>query len=259
MIAVTTLDFLTAALALFTLLLVGATVYMGKEMRATRKLNVQPELALDLTMISKMVAAPAITNIGAGAALDVDLRIEFVPVGSGAAVMRGWRTRLIVAGERHVFMPPLTPDGQAPQYEDFARSFQTVRVIGSHRDRLGTRHELRQEVSDIAAVQRLGAEAMHLYEGASFDRAAADLGKPLNRIAEVLSASAKRAAELSTPRPPTLARAKDRLRRFVGLPQTSESGFVEDVWWGPQARQREARRQSVARFWVGRVVQRWLA
>jgi hypothetical protein len=36
-IAVTTLDFLTAALALFTLLLVGATVYMGKEMRATRK------------------------------------------------------------------------------------------------------------------------------------------------------------------------------------------------------------------------------
>jgi hypothetical protein len=35
---------LAAALALFTLLLFGATVYMGKERRATRKLNVQPEL-----------------------------------------------------------------------------------------------------------------------------------------------------------------------------------------------------------------------
>lgn len=60
----TTLDFLTAALAVFTLLLFGATVYMGKEMRATRRLSIQPQLVLALTMISMMVAAPALRTSG---------------------------------------------------------------------------------------------------------------------------------------------------------------------------------------------------
>lgn len=79
--SLTTLDYLTGGLALFTLLLVAATFYMGREMTKTRRLSAQPQLALHITMIGKMVAAPALTNIGAGAAVGVDLRLVFVPAG----------------------------------------------------------------------------------------------------------------------------------------------------------------------------------
>lgn len=253
-----TLDLLTAALVVFTALLFAATVYMGKEMRATRQLAIQPQLVLSLTMISKMVAAPVLTNIGAGAAVDVNLKLVYVPTAGGDDVARGWRTRLIVPGERHVFMPPLTTSGQAPTFANFAERYQSMRVVGSFRDRFGVEHQLDEAVDDLPAVQRLGAEAMHLYEGDALDRAAESLREPLAAIAQsadVLAHQVGQRAE-QVPRQVRLRRAA---RHAVGLPDVTESGFVADESWGQEGRDRDARRQRVAKFRIGRAAQRWLA
>lgn len=253
-----TLELLTAALAMFTLLLVLATVYMGKEMRATRRLAIQPQLVLDLTMISKMVAAPVLTNIGAGAAVDVDLKLVFVPTPGAKDVARAWRTRLIVPGERHVFMPPLTAQGEAPSFATFAERYESIRVVGSFRDRFGAKQEFDERVDDLPAVQQLGAEAMHLYEGDAFDRAAKSLSEPLTNIAQSLQVLTRH-SEQRKHRISRQARLRRAVRHAVGLPDVTESGFVAEQWWGPEGRDREQRRQRVAKFWIGRAAQRWLA
>jgi len=255
---VTTLDLLTGALAVFTLLLFGATVYMGKEMRATRRLSIQPQLVLALTMISKMVAAPALTNIGSGPAVDVELKIVYTPTADDDDVTRGWSTRLIVPGKRHVFMPPLNAHGQAPGFEEFAGAYRAIRVVGTYRDRFGAEHELEEHVSDVAAAQRLGAEAMHLFEADAVERAADQLNEPLKKVAQSLERLAGQ-AEQTNGRAPALARLRRAARHLVGLPDIAASGFVADVWWGPESHAREQRRKRVARLWIGRLVQRWLA
>lgn len=255
--SLTPLDLLTAALAAFTLLLVAATVYMGREMSKARLLSVQPELALHITMISKMVAAPALTNIGAGAALEVDVRIDFVPAAVGASALdsRRWRTRLIVPGERHVFMPPLTDPGRAPSFEAFARSYDAIRVEGTFRDRLGRHHEINEEIADLGSVQGMGAGAKHLFEGDALGDAVAELRGPLDRIALAADGLMQRPAPAGNP---YRVRVRRAIRQLLGLPHVTAGGFVSDVWWGPEGQRREQHRQRVARFRIGRALQRWL-
>lgn len=255
-----TLDVLTGALAIFTLLLVAATVYMGKEMRATRRLSIQPQLVLDLTMISKMVAAIALTNIGAGAAVDVDLEIIFTASADGEDVKRGWRTRLILPGERHVFMPPLNADGHVPAFADFAQAYRAIRVVGSFRNRFGAEHELDEAVADVPTAQRLGADAMHVFEDRAADRAAERLSDPLKTIAQSLEVLVGVGHSKDTvQRVSMLTRSRSAARHFVGLPNVTTDGFVADQWWGPEGHQRRERQQRVAKWWIGRLVQRWLA
>ena len=198
-------------------------------MTKTRRLRAQPQLALHITMIGKMVAAPALTNIGAGAAVGVDLRLVFVPAGDGAEVSRGWRTRLIVPGERHVFMPPLTERGSVPTFEEFARSYDAVRVDGTFRDRFGRQHQMSEEASDLAGVQRLGAEAKHLFDGDVIDDAVAELRGPLDRIAKAAD-SLTQGRQIAHTSP--LTRLRSRVRHLLGIPNVTADGFVADVWWG---------------------------
>ena len=76
-------------------------------------------------------------------------------------------------------MPPLTERGSVPTFEEFARSYDAVRVDGTFRDRFGRQHQMSEEASDLAGVQRLGAEAKHLFDGDVIDDAVAELRGPL--------------------------------------------------------------------------------
>jgi hypothetical protein len=55
------------------------------------------------------------------------------------------------------------------------------------------------------------------------------------------------------------ARATRYLRRLVGLPAISPDGLVADVWWGEEGRRRNRRRERVARYRMGRAMQRLLS
>jgi hypothetical protein len=83
------LVFVTAVYAFFTWL-------MLRELRATRALSVRPRLALSIRMVSPTQGFLAITNIGPGTALAVDLTLRFEPLGEE----RPWRAPLLSPGER---------------------------------------------------------------------------------------------------------------------------------------------------------------
>lgn len=192
----------TATLAMVTVALVVATgLYVRHTKRlvtetektrtdaqAARELALQPELALDLTMTTKVTAGVRVINVGQGAALDARLTLTFEPrPGAGTEVdARPWQTNVILPGESHIFGPPMAEPNVAPSFATLADSYERITLRGSVRDLLDRTHTVEASVEDLPARQREGAAALHVYEEAPIRKVGRELNKTLNSIARAL-------------------------------------------------------------------------
>ena len=136
---------LSAALLSATVVYVVYTARMATEMRRARLLSVQPHLLLDISMLGPMYGMVSITNVGPGAAVDVDLSIVFEPVGE----RRPWRALRMLPHESAEFGLPLFDQaiGSDRDIPTAAKAGATVSVTGSVADVYGTRHAIGQQIS----------------------------------------------------------------------------------------------------------------
>ena len=97
-----------------TSVLVGITAFyawqnyrMANEMRAAREVAVLPKLALHLGMVGPAHGFVYLSNVGPGAALDIDIGITFVPHEGSAdsQVEHRWSATVMAPGETHHFFP----------------------------------------------------------------------------------------------------------------------------------------------------------
>jgi hypothetical protein len=121
---------------------------MVDEMRSTRLLNVRPRLALGVHMPDPLVGFITVTNVGSGAALDVDveLALEAAAIGTPSERQR-WREHLLLPLERADFVPP-RPIGGMPA---LCKAFPVVTLRGAMSDALGERHPVDERI-DIKAA-----------------------------------------------------------------------------------------------------------
>jgi hypothetical protein len=146
--------------------LVTETEKPRTDAQAARELALQPELALDLTMITKVTAGARVINVGQGPALDARLTLTFEPrPGTGIEVdARPWQTNVVLPGESHIFGPPMAEPNVAPSFATLADSYERITLQGSVRDLLDRTHTVEASVEDLPARQREGAAALHVYE-----------------------------------------------------------------------------------------------
>jgi hypothetical protein len=182
---VDTIEWLTAALVAITAYYAWRTQQMVREMRHARELSVRPILAIELRFIAPNFADLAITNAGAGPAVDVDVELVAEPTATSEHERdaRRWRTSVLAPGGSHEFAPPA-----GLNMEDFAREFACVRVQGTLRDALGEQREVEAEIADLADTwKRMGA-ANQLWKDDPTDKATRALVKPLGELQRELRA-----------------------------------------------------------------------
>ena len=140
--------------AIAIVVLVAVTIYyalqtraMAIEMRSTRLLNVAPRLALGIAMPAPTFGQLTVTNVGAGAALDVDVELIFNPAPGVPGDTRRWLEHLVLPLERHVF----DPGADVHSMDDFIARYPTATLRGSMSDPLGGEHSV-DETIDVAAA-----------------------------------------------------------------------------------------------------------
>jgi hypothetical protein len=143
----TALLVLTGVLAFATLVYAGFAGWAAYEMRASRQLSIRPSLALMVVPYSPTGGHLALTSLGPGTAVDVDVTIRFDPLGES----RPWRTDVLRPGDRVEFLFP-GPQAGAPPF-DFAElggHNVHVRLTGSMKDVEGEAHEVEDEIDAVA-------------------------------------------------------------------------------------------------------------
>lgn len=168
--------------------LVTETERTRTDAQAARALALQPELALDLTMITKWVAGARVINVGQGVARDVRLTLTFEPHPGTATDVdaRPWRTNVMVSGESHTFGPPMAEPSVASSFATLADRYERITLRGSVRDLLDHEHTVGASVEDLPARQREGAAALHVHEEAPIRKVGRELNKTLKSIARAL-------------------------------------------------------------------------
>lgn len=87
---------MTAALVLVTAYYAWQNRQMVQEMRAARAVSVLPKVVVRWTYVGPGIGLPHITNVGVGAALDVDVELAFEP---GGGFKRRWRSAVLTPGD----------------------------------------------------------------------------------------------------------------------------------------------------------------
>jgi hypothetical protein len=172
------LEILTGLLAAAALVYAGFAGWAAWEMRETRRLSIRPKLALQVLPHGLNHGHLALTNLGPGAALEVDVMLTFEPLGES----RPWRTDILVPGERAEFMFP-SPAVDAPPFNFADLERENVRVLleGSARDVGWNKHAVRDEV-DASAWSSTVERSRQLYVKPPMQR----IGDELERIRNAL-------------------------------------------------------------------------
>ena len=193
--------------AILTLCLVGITFYyaiqnrrMVAEMKEARDATILPKLAIDLHALGPNVVALAIKNVGPGAALDIDVRTEWVPAFSSLEVAgKRWRKNLMAPGERAVLFPPGDLGGNlGPLTEKYGE----VRLRGEMKDVNGRVREVDEAFEDLTEWAQVihhqawknpdpeirAADAM----AKKFEPALRDLAKAGSQIADAIRLASER-------------------------------------------------------------------
>jgi hypothetical protein len=174
--------------------LVAETEQSRADAQAARALALQPDLRIDLTLITKMTAGVRLINVGQGPALDVQVTLTFEPRPGTDTVVdsRPWRTNVILAGEDHVFAPPMREQRVAASFETLAAGYHRLGMNGTMRDLLNRTHSIEAVVEDVPARQQEGADALHLYEENPVRRAGRQINHTLKAIDQALRSRAGR-------------------------------------------------------------------
>lgn len=171
---------LTAALVLVTAYYAWQNRQMVQEMRAARAVSILPKVVVRWTYVGPGVGFPHITNVGVGAALDVDVELAFEP---GGGFKRRWRSAVLTPGDGSDFLLR-TPGGFA-SLDELTQTHETMHLSGSCRDALGNEHTINETVEI--------RESWQLTQAAS-ERVKVDYQK---KMADQLEAIAKAVKEIS--------------------------------------------------------------
>ena len=140
---------------------------MANEMRAAREVSVLPKLSLHLGMVAPTLGFIYLSNVGPGAALDIDISVVFVPRrgASEPTVTRRWSATVMAPGETHHFFPERRTETQAAgegetlRIEALVETYAEVRLDGSYRDALGKAHAADDTLGDLSEWWRLQVES----------------------------------------------------------------------------------------------------
>lgn len=191
---------LTAVLILVTVYYAAQNQRMVGEMRKTRELALLPKLALEFHHLAPAVVMVAVKNVGPGAALGIDVRVIYEPIGDESAEERRWRRNVLVSGEQHEFRPP----GELnDNINVLPERYRTIRLIGSMSDAAGKAHDVDEVFADLADWREVLRTAGGRYVAEPERRLADALGKkleqPLGTLAQRLQGIATAVRELTPP------------------------------------------------------------
>jgi hypothetical protein len=153
-------EVLTAVLVVITGFYAWQNYRMANEMRAARGVAVLPKLSISLGMVGPQYGFVYLTNVGPGAALDVDIGITFVPHDEDAdphVIELVWTTNVMAPGETHSFIPRKHPDGdnvgdgEVCKIDELTAKYRDIRLMGTYRDALGTAHRADDTRKDLDA------------------------------------------------------------------------------------------------------------
>ena len=187
---------LTAALVLVTAVYAWQNRRMVREMKHARDATILPKLALEFHRLGPNVVDLAISNVGPGAAIDIDVQTEWVPTTADATAPGArWRRNLLSSGEQVELFPPGDLGGNL---DSLPERFKEIRLRGTMVDAAGTAHNVDERFADLPEWRRIlgdaheswhppeperrAADAMY----SKFERPLKDLTKATNEIARAL-------------------------------------------------------------------------
>lgn len=171
---------LTAALVLVTAYYAWQNRQMVQEMRAARAVSILPKVVVRWTYVGPGVGFPHITNVGVGAALDVNVELSFEP---GGGFKRRWRAAVLTPGDGSDFL--LRAPGGFASLDDLTTAHETMHLVGTCRDALGAEHTIDESIEI--------RESWQLTQAAS-ERVKTDYQR---KMADQLEAIAKAVKEMS--------------------------------------------------------------
>ena len=166
------------SLALVTLLLVLVTGYYAMQTRRTvsemRKATVaqfRPHLKLSLDFMGPVSIMMKITNVGRGAALNVDIRFW-----TSRNNIKQWSVSVLEAGDYERFFIPTTPGKHRKSMNYFKQNPTVLKMEGSHTDIPGENHQVEDEI-DLTRFVKQVAGVSQLYREPELQKIAREIEK----------------------------------------------------------------------------------
>jgi hypothetical protein len=137
----------SALLAILTLLYIFQNNKIIEEMRQARKTQFLPHIKANLARVAPTYFPLELMNVGAGAAVDVDVRIIFVGREEGTDRVIQWAHPMFAPGMRERFLiEPL-------DFEEFAKRYARIVVRGTCRNVFGEECPIHDEI-DLDIIGR---------------------------------------------------------------------------------------------------------
>jgi hypothetical protein len=203
-----------------TLALVGITFYyaiqtraMVKEMARAREQGIRPRLAVDIRYIGPGHGEVRLSNIGQGAAsnVDVELRFEPAPAANLPAERRRWVAARILPGEHQYFAPP----GELNMH-DFAARYQRVVLSGTLEDSSGKLHPVEASTPSLRELWERAQRAQQRWAQDPAEAAIQELPE-LRRRLRSLTEDLTEIRRVATGERRLMQRRSRRLRRRTRL------------------------------------------
>jgi len=168
--AVTTV--LTAVLLCVTFFYAWQNRKMVKEMQQARSATILPKLALEFHRLGPMVVDLAIRNVGPGAALEIDVEVEWVPThASGAGKGVAWRRNLLSPGEQVELFPPGDLNGNI---DTLPREYREIHLHGSMADAAGRKYLVDEKFGKLPEWREVIGDARESWKPPQPEKRAAD-------------------------------------------------------------------------------------
>lgn len=181
---------LTAALVLVTGYYAITNRRVLMEMKAARDAALLPKLALEFHRLGPNVVDLAIRNVGPGAALNVDVHVEWLPADQAASPTRvHWRRNLFSPGEQAELAPPGDLNGNLGHLPTL---FRDMLLTGSMQDATGKPYAVDEAFGNITEWRDLLGDAHELWQPPEPERRMADalakeFAKPIADASRALS------------------------------------------------------------------------
>jgi hypothetical protein len=180
---------LTLALVVITAYYALQTRQTVEEMRRARGIAVLPRLVISIKVLGAGNGWPQITNVGPGAAIDVDARMTLEPSGPDVP----WQSHVIAPDEAHeLFVPNADKPGQTfYRIDELTSRWTHLHLVATYRDALGGIHRTdeRVEIREWWAIVQAARERL-TYEPLD------EIGKELKKISGHLQTIASEARTL---------------------------------------------------------------
>lgn len=184
----------TSAILTAALVLVTGYAFTNRrvvtEMKAARDAALLPKLALEFHRLGPNVVDLAIRNVGPGAALNIDVHVEWLPTDQAMGPTRiHWRRNLLSPGEQAELAPPGDLNGNL---EHLPTLFRDILLRGNMQDATGKPYAVDEAFGTITEWRDLLGDAHELWRPPEPERRMADalakeFAKPIKDAGRALS------------------------------------------------------------------------